>query len=196
MRALLLTACLGLAACDSGTQDRFPNNHRSDLQSDASAAAPKTYSAHVSCRVGQSYVGISACLVGGVGAPDGRLKVRSGGAIRQFSAPQILALERQASGPIVRIDLQAPFEVTAQSAGEDRYVLRVDILEGDDVISSDETAGFGVVALAQINRIQLKSYIEQWFIEPKDFLSSKPVDVREERKGWPEPIVKMLGQEA
>lgn len=148
MRALWLTACLGLAACDSGTQDRFSDNHHSDHQQDANAAAPKAYSARISCRVGQSNVGISACLVGGVGAPDGQLKVRSGGSVRQFTAPEILALERQAPGPIVRIDLQAPFEVTAQSAGEDRYVLRVDLLEGDDVISSDETSGYRSIVIS------------------------------------------------
>lgn len=149
MRALLLTACLGLAACDSGTQNRFSDNHHSDQQQDAVAAAPKTYSAHVSCRVGQSNVGISACLVGGVGAPDGRLKIRSGESVREFTAPEILALERQASGPIVTFDLQAAFEITAQSAGEDQYVLRVDILEGGDVISSDESSGYGTIEMVE-----------------------------------------------
>ena len=47
--------------------------------------------------------------------------------------------------PEVKIRLSSPYEITAQSSGDDARVLRLVIRSGDRVIFQDEASGFGVI---------------------------------------------------
>jgi hypothetical protein len=131
----------------SGCQPQVESSAPFRNEGVAAPVVSKPLSAVLSCRIGQAQIGLSACLIGSGRSASGRLKIRSGAAVRQFTDVDILTLEHRASGPTVSIPLTRPFEISAQANGEPQSVLRVEVREGSNVIDSDEAGAYALIRL-------------------------------------------------
>lgn len=108
--------------------------------------APK---AVLTCRGGGSVsMPVSACFAASHDQGDGQLKVSSGGKTVQFADADIML---QLGGETATIPLTEPFEIFAQTNGDDGFVLHLEIVAGGRTVFQDEASSFGVIRVDSNN---------------------------------------------
>lgn len=132
---MLAVAVLALASCE-------PTEDETDAVASHDTRESGTYAAKLSCRVNGSPIAVATCFTGQIEAANGSLKITNGGRVHQYTMPEIYA---EMNRPGVSIDLEPPFEIDAQSSGEDSLVLGVQISLDNNRVFEDEAAAFSSI---------------------------------------------------
>jgi len=124
----------------TAAQDQEPQGISASPQPAAALSAP---TAIFTCRAGgMTHMPVFACFTGSHDNVDGSLKISTGGRTMQFSGVDLVS---QLGVQTKQIPLTSPFEIFAQTNGDDTFVLHLEIRDGDKTLFQDEATGFGVI---------------------------------------------------
>lgn len=136
---ILPLAFLMASGCDDGaTAEAEPN------QMEAPSRAPSHPVATLSCTNNGNAIGVAFCIAASRDNISGSLKIRSGDSVTQYSE---LDLYNRFREPTVKVPLDLPFEITAQSSSDENFVLRIVIEDGGETVFRDETSRLGVISV-------------------------------------------------
>lgn len=136
--ALVLLGIAGLLLNGRGIADEVGISETAD----AGARGPLT--AIFSCHSGGAEFPASACIIGhqSTGGVGGALRIENGDDVHAYSESEILD---DLAASRADITLHEPFALFVQAGGDSDLVLRLEILEGGQVVYQDEASKFGVI---------------------------------------------------